>query len=76
MRDEERKMLDDLFVEKSRVAYDLKYISTLKSPKKAVLGTIEADAAGKYGRWNSENYRAERFSQLIANHMKSKNLTF
>ena len=47
----EKIFLDNLFEKKSKVAYKLKYASSSYSCSKALLGTIESDVSGKFGRW-------------------------
>jgi SAM-dependent methyltransferase len=60
----ERKMLDALFEKKSNIAYDIPYISSSIITTKPLLGTIESDVSGKYGRWNKENFRAEKLANI------------
>ena len=56
----EKIFLDNLFEKKSKVAYKLKYASSSYSCSKALLGTIESDVSGKFGRWEKERFRAEK----------------
>lgn len=63
--DGEKKMLDALFQKKSKVPYDFLYKSTSVENTVATLGTIEADAAGRYGRWDTEPFRASQLANLL-----------
>lgn len=63
----EKIFLDNLFEKKSKVAYKLKYASSSYSCSEALLGTIESDVSGKFGRWEKEKFRAEKLAVMSAN---------
>ena len=63
----ERLLLDDLFAKKSRVKYDNLYRSSTVTTSNPSLGTIEADASGRYGRWAREPFRAYKLAVLASN---------
>lgn len=60
----EKKMLDELFKKKSSVAYNNPYISSSVINTKPILGTIEQDVAGRFGRWKQEDFRAKKLADL------------
>lgn len=60
----EKKMLEDLFLKKSKIAYETPYISSSMITTKPFLGTIESDVSGKYGRWISEDFRAKKLAEI------------
>jgi len=62
--DNEKKMLDDLFTKKSSVPYNHPYISSTKVCTEPELGTVEADAAGRFGRWEPEEFRAKKLASI------------
>ncbi len=62
----EKKILDELFERKSKIKYDLNYSSSSYSASGASLGTIEADVSGKFGRWASESFRAEKLARVCS----------
>lgn len=61
----EINMLDALYAKKSSVLYDTPYVSSTITKISPELGTIEADAAGKFGRWAKEEFRAKRLAQMV-----------
>ena len=63
---EEQKMLDALYERKSKVDYSFSYTSSAYETSLPQLGTIEADAAGRFGRWNKEKFRAEKLALLCS----------
>lgn len=60
----EKDMLRELFEKKSQVAYTGTYRGSAVTTDHPELGTVEADAAGKYGRWASEDFRASKLAEL------------
>ena len=62
----EKIMLDELFSKKSKVEYKFEYRSSSLETSDPRLGTIEADAAGHYGRWRKESFRAEKLAVLCS----------
>ncbi len=61
---EEKDLLDDIYEKKSKVTYDFNYISSAVNGQKAILGTVEADVSGRFGRWAKEDFRAQKLAQL------------
>ena len=60
----EKEMLEDLFKKKSSVRYDVPYISSSIVCTKPMLGTIEQDVSGHFGRWNQEEFRAKKLAEI------------
>ena len=56
------------------MAYKLKYASSSYSCSKALLGTIESDVSGKFGRWEKERFRAEKLAVMSAKYKGIKNI--
>lgn len=59
-------LLDTLFKKKSAVPYDGFYVSSSINEVEPQLGTHEADASGKFGRWAPEEFRASKMAALAA----------
>jgi SAM-dependent methyltransferase len=59
-------MLDELFEKKSKVKYSFNYVSSSHATAEPALGTIEMDVSGRFGRWKSEQFRAEKLAMLCA----------
>ena len=60
----EKELLDNIYKKKSKVPYDFNYTSSAVNSQKAVLGTVEADVSGRFGRWAKEDFRAQKLAQL------------
>lgn len=65
--EKERLMLEHLWEKKSKVPYDIPYVSSTAIAFPPILGSIEADASGRYGRWNKERFRAYKLAQMAVN---------
>ena len=62
----EKTMLEKLFDKKSKVKYSGTYRGSAITTDAPQLGTVESDAAGKFGRWASEDFRASKLAILVA----------
>ena len=60
----EENMLEDLFKKKKDIPYKVPYISSSLINTSPILGTVESDASGKYGRWAVEDFRAKKLAEL------------
>lgn len=72
--DAEKELLNSLFEDKSRVPYSSLYASSAVPSQMPVLGTIEADVSGKYGRWIDEPFRAYKLALLAAKHQNIRTI--
>jgi len=70
--DNEKKMLDELFTKKSAVPYNIPYISSTMVCTEPALGTIEADATGRFGRWEPEEFRAKKLASIAVSSAQFK----
>ena len=61
---EEKDLLDNIYEKKSKVPYDFNYIRSAVNGQKAILGTLEANVSGRFGRWAKEDFRAQKLAQL------------
>lgn len=66
--DWETEFLDSLYLRKrANQATRSSYFSSTVSSTEASLGTVEGDAAGDFGRWAQEPFRAYRFADFLCN---------